>query len=105
MPFVYLRNDNNVELHALRDTLSNQLLNSATVEFTLVLSGQSTGVSGQTWPSSMTMVNSDRGQWHGVIVNSVSLTDQERYQCRITVTHSGKVGNWKLPAQGIERDQ
>lgn len=105
MAFVLISNDNNVELHRLRDTLSNQLLNAAAVDFTLVLSGQSTGVSGQTWPSSMTMVNSDRGQWHGVVVNSVSLTNLERYQCLITVTHGGKIGNWKLPAQAVFREK
>ncbi len=105
MPFVFISNDNNVELHRLRDTLSNQLINTAAVDFTLVLSGQSTGVSGQSWPSSMTVVNSDRGQWHGVVVNSVSLISQERYQCLITVTHAGKIGNWKLPVQAIVREE
>lgn len=103
--FARIDNDNNLELVALKDVLSNQLLNNASIAFTLVASGDVTGVQGQGWPSSMTLVNSDSGHWHGTIVNSCVLTNQGFYQCLITVTHAGKVGNWRLPVQAIIREE
>jgi hypothetical protein len=98
-------NDQNLRLADLRHVLSGTLITSANIIFSIVLSGSVTGVSGQSWPSSMTLVNTETALWVGPLLSSLALTEGGAYEARITANAgTGVLGFWRLPIKAIVRD-
>lgn len=100
--FLRMGTDNALHLLDVRNTVSNQLLRGATIESTLVLSGTSTQVSGQTWPTSLTLINSESAHYVSTLVDSLMLTESEYYQAETVIDNgAGEKATLKLPVQAI----
>lgn len=103
--FAAIGNDLNLCFADVTHTLSRTLVTSANITFTLVVSGTMTTVSGQAWPSSMTLVNAETALWCGPLVNSLMFTQDGHYQARVTIdAGAGKVGFWRLPIKAVVRE-
>jgi len=103
--FIEIGNDSNLRLAELRHVLSGTLITSADIQFTIVLSGGNWQVTGQSWPSSMTLVNTETALWVGPLVNSMVLAEGEHYEARITANAgTGVLGFWRLPIRAIVRE-
>lgn len=104
--FAAIGNDLNLCFADVTHTLSATLVTSATMTFSVVFSGTSTTVSGQIWPSSLTLVNAETALWVGPIVNSLMLTENGAYQAVVTIDAAvGQRGFWRLPMKAIVREE
>lgn len=102
----HIGNDEHLLLNGLSNTLSRTLITSATVTYTVVLSGGVSGITGQTWPGSMTVTNTDAANWAGQLINSLVVTDGEYYQARTFVDLAdGRRAFFLIPLQGTNRDE
>ncbi len=100
---IYDKNDNLLELDALKDALTGSFLNAATVTVTVV-DKDGTNVVGQTWPTSMGYVAASDGKYRAVLEDVMTLTVGEMYFAQITAdAGSGKKGYWVLPIAARER--
>lgn len=103
--FAFIGNDSNIHFQHVHHSLSLTLVRSATVAFTLVESGTLTQVTGQTWPSSMTLTNSETAHWIGPLVNSLVLAQSQFYQANVTFDIPGGIRqSWRVPIQAIYRE-
>lgn len=104
--FAMIGNDANLRGAHLTHILSNTLVTTATITFTVVVSGTANQVSGQTWPSSMSLINSETALWVGPLINSLGFAESGHYQALVTVDAGiGMKGFWRLPIKAIVRDE
>ena len=103
MRYLWVNNDNTIEVNSLRNTLTNVTDNSASVELTIAdLEG--TPVSGQTWP--LILQNIAPGRYVTTVGVSVVIEEEQDYLAVIVVTGSaGEYANWRLTCRAKRRDQ
>jgi len=94
---VFIGNTNMIELRGLRDELSGEYINDATVTVTIRdLTG--TEMDGQQWPATMPYVDGSRGIYRVPIVHSVPFTKDTNYIATITASAAGGTrGEWGMP--------
>lgn len=93
---LYIGNHNVLELQGLQDALTpQQYENNATVSVALKDSaGQA--VAGQTWPATMSYVESSDGVYRATLDADLVLTHGVNYTAEINVTTAGGViGKWE----------
>lgn len=104
--FLRIGNDAHLRLAGVTHALSLSLVTSANIVFTLVASGGFIPVPGQTFPSSMTLANSEQALWIGPLLNSLALTADAYYQARVTLdSGQGNRAFWLLPFQAVNREE
>lgn len=97
MNTVYISNDNVVVLDKAFDVITQQYLNAATVEVTL-LDGQGEEVEGQVWPQAMGYVTSSEGRYRAVLDDALELKNGGKYTAVIDLdAGSGRKANWRAP--------
>lgn len=107
MNYLWIENDNLVTLDAVASIAANSLgyINTASVTATLVLSGTSTQVSGQAWPTSFSLVSSETGTWQTTLSSSLQVTESQYYQLTIDIWGgSGLDGTRQFPLQARVRE-
>jgi len=107
MEFAYIRNDNILELTSLYSAAPSSMgfTNTASVVVTVVDSGASAGIGGQSWPTTMTLVSSETGKWQATITDTASLENNGFYQAIVTADSGpGLRAQWKVPIKAIVRE-
>ena len=90
----YVGNTQVLELSGLKDTVSGNYQNDATVTVTLTDSAGAS-VSGQTWPAAMTYVPASNGTYRVTLDSDLVLTAGVTYTARIDVIAAGGIiGRW-----------
>lgn len=106
MKFAFVNNDNLLTLEELRATAAQSFgyVNTASVFFTVVDSGESVGINGMAWPAAMTLVSSETGTWQATLADSLQMTEGSFYEALVTaVAGDGFKGYWKVPIKAIVR--
>ena len=103
MRYLWVNNDNTIELNSLRNTAFNELDDNASVELTIAdLDG--TPVVGETWPK--ILQNVSPGRYTTTVGISVLIEEETDYLADIVVTGSrGEYANWRLTCRAKRRDQ
>ena len=99
---VFIGNSNVVELVALHDSVSDVIVDDATVTATMI-DQSSANVVGQTWP--LAMPHEGSGTYRGLLSPLLELTKNGRYTVKITATGtSGVIGYWLLKVTAMDRE-
>jgi hypothetical protein len=77
-----------VILDQLRNQITGQYVNDATVSATAYAVGTGAVVAGQAWPLSMPLV-AEPGKYAGVIAAGSDIVEGQTYDIKITIQHSG----------------
>ena len=100
MQLLLVNNDNDVELKELSDRRDGEVINDATVTYTLKTTGGATVTTG-----SLTYVADSSGSYRGTIESSVSLTAEQEYRLTVTAVHGTINGEWTIPCKAQTRTQ
>jgi hypothetical protein len=93
---LYIANDNILEVCHLREDLSGDFLNSATVSVTL-FDEDGVETTGDTWPKVMPYVAASKGVYRTLLPASLVLQPNARYMAEIDVdAGSGLLGKWSV---------
>jgi hypothetical protein len=93
---LYIGNTNALELAALRNQVTGEVANAATVTCTLKDTAGN-AVAGETWPLAMAYVPGSEGLYRCYLVSTLPLTPEARYVAEVTATVSGSlIGKWLL---------
>jgi hypothetical protein len=94
---LYIGNDHAIELRGLKDEISNDFLNAATVTVTLKDSAGA-NVSGASWPIAMTFITGTNGVYRATLPDELAIVDGRRYTA-VVVADGGanKRGQWNIP--------
>jgi len=93
MDLLYNRNTGVVELNGLKNGLTEQFENDATVAATIQYQGED--VSGETWPLAMAYVTASDGIYRGLLSAGLDLTNGKTHTATVTaVTTDGLEGEW-----------
>jgi hypothetical protein len=89
--FLYIGNDNLLTVERLESLSANSqgLVTVASCYVTLVVSGTETTVSGQAWPLALTLVSSETGTWQTTLQDTLSVTEGQYLEARITIDAGG----------------
>lgn len=99
---LFIENDNLLTLNHLKEAITDQYLNSAAVEATLV-DHNGDEVEGQTWPLSLGYVTASDGKYQGIIEDAVELA-QADYTVIVTVDAGiDRIAKWRLPVRAVRR--
>lgn len=107
MEFAYIGNDNILTMVELSSAAPGSMgyTNTASVVVTVVDSGATSGVGGQSWPATMTLVSSETGKWQATIADTASLSNGGYYQAIVEADSGpGLHGKWKVPVKAIVRE-
>lgn len=85
---LFVISDNVVTVNSVRNTVSGDYINNATVTLSLADAAGS-AVSGQSWPLTLDYVASSNGKYQGVIDSAASLLVGKRYKATITINAGG----------------
>lgn len=80
---IYEGNDMTIEVRGLRNEVTGDNLNSATVAVTLT-DANDVEVSGESWPLAMTYVTGSNGVYRATLPDTLVLADRARYTATIT---------------------
>jgi len=80
---IYEGNDTIIEVKGLKNEVSGDYINAATVAVTLT---DTTGVevTGETWPLAMSYVTGSNGKYRATLADTLSLTVGTRYEATIS---------------------
>lgn len=93
---LYLGSDMLFEMAGLRDQVTGDYLNAATVTVTLKDSA-GVNVTGETWPLALAYVTSSNGVYRATLKDTLSLTANARYVATVIAdAGSGKTARWEL---------
>lgn len=96
--YLYKDNDMVVELDGLKNAVTGEYINSATVTFTLKTAAGAI-VTGQSFPAAMPYVTGSNGLYRAALSDAASITVGARYVVEINVdAGSGLSGKWELDA-------
>lgn len=73
----YIDNDNLLRLSGLGDAANGIYLNGASVTVTIVDAATETEITGQTWPATMSYVNSSNGVYQCTLEYDLNVTEQQ----------------------------
>lgn len=90
---LWLNNSHVVQLSGLRNGLSDEFANAATVVATLKNSNGAE-VAGQAWPVTLAYVANSNGNYNVVLPPNLNLKKSVRYQLSISATSNGLTANW-----------
>jgi hypothetical protein len=94
--YLYKDNDMVVELDGLKNEVSGEYINDATVTFTLKTVAGVT-VTGQSFPAAMPYVPASNGLYRATLSDAVAITKGVRYTVEINVdAGSGLSGKWEI---------
>lgn len=99
---LYLDNDNVIELSGVTNKLTGAVVNTATVNVTL-LDSNGDPVAGQAWPVSMAYVPNTAGTYRGLLSRSLSLEVRELVTAKVEATAAEGYGQWETPVSVIRR--
>lgn len=100
---LYVGNDHILEVHHLKNELTGEYLDSATVSVTLVDS-EGDEVAGDTWPKAMSYVTDSNGIYRATMVNELVLTAGARYTAQLTAdAGAGLRAYWELECVARDR--
>lgn len=95
---LYDGNDMVIELDGLKNEVTGEYINDATVTFTLK-DADGVTVSGQSFPTAMPYVASSNGLYRATLSDAVAITVGARYVVEINVdAGAGLTGKWELDA-------
>ncbi len=90
----YVGNDMVIELDALKDSIADTFVNSATVTFTLFNRADNSIVQG---PTTMSYVSASDGKYRGTVEDSLSLDINKNYYIEVDAdAGSDDIGKWHL---------
>lgn len=93
---LYLGNDMLLEVSGLRDDVTGDYLNAATVTVTLKDSA-GVNVTGQSWPLTLSYVTASNGVYRATLIDSLSVTANARYVATVIAdAGAGKRAQWEL---------
>lgn len=93
---LYYGSDMLLEVAGLRDDVTGDYLNTATVTVTLK-TATGVNVTGETWPLAMTYVTSSNGVYRATLKDTLSLTANARYVATVSADGgAGKMARWDL---------
>lgn len=93
---LYVGNDMLLEVAGLRDDVTGDYLNAATVTVTLKTSA-GVNVSGQAWPLALAYVTGSNGVYRATLIDTLSLTANSRYVATVIAdAGDGKRAQWDL---------
>jgi hypothetical protein len=93
---LYIDNDNILEVCHVREELTGDFLNSATVQVTL-FNSDGAETTGDTWPKPMPYVANSKGVYRVLLPASLDLQPNGRYAAEIVVdAGSGLLGKWTV---------
>lgn len=93
---LYVGNDMLLEVSGLRDDVTGDYLNAATVTVTLKDSA-GVNVTGETWPLALAYVTSSNGVYRATLKDTLSLTANARYVATVIADGGeGKRAQWEL---------
>lgn len=93
---LYVGNDMLLEVADLKDDVTGEHLNAATVTVTLKDSA-GVNVTGETWPLALAYVTSSNGVYRATLKDTLSLTANARYVATVIAdAGSGKRAQWEL---------
>lgn len=81
---LYVGNDTVLELERLKNDLTGEYVNEATVSVTLV-EHDGVVVAGDTWPKAMPYVPGSEGAYRTILSAGLALVANRKYEARITV--------------------
>ena len=96
-------NDNVMELRGLRNAVSSDYMNAATVSVTIKTKA-GVNVAGATWPITMTYVTSSTGNYRGTIPAALEIVHGREYLAVISATMSGTTARWDEDVLALNRD-
>lgn len=93
---IYILNDTVVELRALKNAVTDEYVNDATVTVTIkdILGSAVTGL---TFPITLTYVTGSNGIYRATLDKALSLSDGLSYFAEITAASGGVDGFWRVP--------
>jgi hypothetical protein len=101
---LYIDNDNILEVCHVREELTGDYLNSATVEVTLY-DADGAETTGDTWPKPMPYVAASKGVYRAMLPASLDLQPNARYSAEIEVdAGAGLLGKWTVYCVARVRD-
>jgi len=100
--YLFVGNDNYIEVDALSDGASGALINDATVSVTLKDSA-GVDVLGQAWPLTLNYVAASNGRYAGILQDTLALVKNAQYQAVIDVDGGGYQAHWERWYRAIER--
>ena len=93
---IFVGNDMLLEVSGLKDDVTGDYLNAATVTVTLKDSAGS-NVSGQAWPLTLSYVTASNGVYRATLIDSLSVTANARYVATVIADGGeGKRAQWSL---------
>jgi len=100
---IYYLNDHTIELRNLKNEVTGDYLDAATVTVTLVDSNDAE-VSGETWPLTMSYVTGSNGVYRATFSDTLSLTKLAKYTAKVTADGgAGLKGYWEVPLKCLQR--
>lgn len=93
---LFFKNDTLIELLGLKNEVTQVVINSATVDVTLV-DDTDAEVVGETWPLSMPSTGAD-GDYRATLKDTLTLTQDRQYVAKIDADAGAQLkGHWELP--------
>jgi hypothetical protein len=104
MEALYWKNDTLLELRSLRNEVTKQFVNNATVTAVIKQNSDGSEIGGATWPLTLSYVAASNGLYRGIVESDVNVEVGDLLDLEITVTAPGNLdGFFKLPLLVKER--
>ena len=100
--YIFIDNDNIVEVTGLKDELTDTYVNDAIVEATLKSCSTGVEVTGQTWPIVLGYINGSNGDYRGVLQDSLVLSEDALYIVEIEAEGVSKA-SWTIQVRAAKR--
>ena len=100
---VLVNNDNVVELNGLRNPVTGEFLNAATVDITIT-DPDGVEVTGETWPLTIPYVAASNGIYRVILDKVIDFIAGVRYTAVINAAESGLDAKWTLTYLAQVRD-
>jgi hypothetical protein len=91
----YVDNTNVLQIVGLRDTLTADFINDATVVVT-VKDADGDAVAGETWPMTMAYVTGSNGDYSVTLSTDLDIEARVAYFAHIDATVDGNVASWQF---------
>jgi len=99
---IYIGNDNVFRTRGIKNSLTNEFINDATVELTLNdLDGNE--ISGQTWPLTLTYIAGTNGEYQGTIDDAIDVEDGQTGEAVLEISGDSLTATLTLAVVFSER--
>ena len=101
---IYVGNDNLLKADHVREEVTGEFMNSATVQVTL-FDGNGEEVGGDTWPRTMDYVTDSKGVYRTTLPKTLDLVPNGRYVAAVEVDGgAGLYAKWTIQCVARSRD-